>query len=132
LRAIAVVFCLAGIGLQAQSQPNQAPAAGARAAGRIIVIGCVTRETTGAAARGRGAATTARLILTDTRTDPPTAYRLEGDQAALALHVGHTVEIDGALSSTPGAGRGAAAARGLKVGSLTWISTNCQTLGSKD
>ena len=130
-RAIAATACAATIGFHAQGQTQQSPEPRARAtsAGSIIVIGCVSQQPAGSTARGRGA--TARLILTDTRSDPPAVYRLDGDQAALALHAGHTVEIAGALSTGPGTGRAAASARAIKVQSLTWISTSCPQLKTK-
>jgi hypothetical protein len=92
-----------------------------------VVIGCVSRESSGAA-RGR---TAERFILTDTRSDPPASYLLEGDRTALAFHAGHTVEIAGRLSGQAGAGRGTAAARRLSVQTLVYLSENCLKLDAR-
>jgi hypothetical protein len=88
-------------------------------AGNVIVIGCVSR-------RGEGAA--AAFIITDPRPKPPAQYRLEGDADLLSMHVGHTVEIGGPITSATGGPGGAdAAAPTLKVQSLTYISTTCSS-----
>jgi hypothetical protein len=86
--------------------------------GNVIVIGCVSR-------RGEGAA--AAFIISDPRPKPPAQYRLEGDAELLSMHVGHTVEVGGPVTSaTAGPGGGAnAAVPTLKVQSLTYISTSC-------
>jgi hypothetical protein len=85
--------------------------------GNVIVIGCVSR-------RGQGAS--AAFIITDPRPKPPAQYRLEGDAELLSMHVGHTVEIGGPITSATGGPGGAdAAAPTLKVLSLTYISTSC-------
>ena len=114
----------ATIGVWAQpSRPPTTPTT----TNRFIVLGCISRAPSNASA-GRGAAATPRFLLTDTRSDPPTVYELQGDASQLDLHVGHTVEITGPLSAPAGT----AAGRGqnpnpwtLKVTSLTWISTKC-------
>jgi hypothetical protein len=82
--------------------------------GNVIVIGCVSRQGDGAAAA---------FIITDPRPKPPAQYRLDGDADLLRMHVGHTLEIGGALA--PASGGAAAATPTLKVQSLTYISTTC-------
>jgi hypothetical protein len=87
--------------------------------GNVIVIGCVSR-------RGEGAAVA--FIITDPRPKPPVQYRLEGDADLLSMHVGHTLEIGGPITSATGGPGGAdAAAPTLKVQSLTYISTSCSS-----
>jgi len=82
--------------------------------GNVIVIGCVSRQ-------GQGAS--AAFIITDPRPKPPAQYRLDGDADLLAMHVGHTLEIGGPITSAS-AGAGAPT---LKVLSLTYISTTCSS-----
>ena len=82
--------------------------------GNVIVIGCVSRQ-------GQGAS--AAFIITDPRPKPPAQYRLDGDADLLGMHVGHTLEIGGPITS---ASAGAAAPT-LKVLSLTYISTTCSS-----
>ena len=82
--------------------------------GNVIVIGCVSRQ-------GQGGS--AAFIITDPRPKPPAQYRLDGDADLLAMHVGHTLEIGGPITS---ASAGAAAPT-LKVLSLTYISTTCSS-----
>jgi hypothetical protein len=89
-------------------------------AGTFIVIGCVGRE---------GQSTLPAFRITDSRSKPPTPYRLEGDPDLLRLHVGHTVEIGGPITPASGMLRGAnASAPTLKVQSLIYISTTCVKL----
>ena len=85
--------------------------------GNVIVIGCVSRQ-------GEGAS--AAFIITDPRPKPPAQYRLDGDADLLRMHVGHTLEVGGALTAASG-GAGAATPT-LKVQSLTYISTTCAPL----
>ena len=86
---------------------------------RYVVLGCVSRRP--AAARG-----TSTYLVTDTRGEKPTVYRLDGDTATLDFHVGHLVEIAGPLS-TPARGGASAAGRALviKVERLSYISKDC-------
>ena len=85
--------------------------------GNVIVIGCVSRQ-------GEGAS--AAFIITDPRPKPPAQYRLDGDADLLRMHVGHTLEISGPITSASGGVGGTnAAASTLKVLSLTYISTSC-------
>jgi hypothetical protein len=84
--------------------------------GNVIVIGCVSRQ---------GQGVSAAFIITDPRPKPPAQYRLDGDADLLGMHVGHTVEIGGPLTSASG-GAGAGAPT-LKVLSLTYISTSCSS-----
>ena len=92
------------------SQPSTA--SGAR---RYVAIGCISREGTAAAPR---------YVLTDSRGNSPTTYRLTGDAALLAQHVGHSVEVTGSLASPAPAGREAAAPT-LKADGIVWLSTTC-------
>jgi hypothetical protein len=90
---------------------------------RYVAIGCISR------AAGTSASSTAarRFLLTDRRGDRPTAYRLEGgDAATLEFHVGHTVEVAGGLTVSAGTG-----ALTLKVGSLTYVSNSCRNPPAK-
>ena len=116
---IAAMVSAAAIGLTAgqtgnlkdtQLHPDRVAAPGRRA----IVIGCVNRD---------GTSRAARYVLTDTRAQPPLQYRLEGDADLLRFHVGHTVEVAGALAAA--AGGGGATAGTLKVESLTYLATIC-------
>ena len=113
LTMIGIPAAQTGLPKGTQLNPGRTSAGG----GNAIVIGCVSR-------RGEGAA--AAFIITDTRPKPPAQYRLEGDPELLSMHVGHTVEIGGPLSSaTSGPGGANAAPPTLKVQSLTYISTSC-------
>jgi len=78
--------------------------------GRYVAIGCLTKQGTGSAAR---------YIITDRRGDKPTMYRLQGETALLERHVGHTVEVTGAMAAN--------ATRTLNIRSLVWISSSCHT-----
>jgi hypothetical protein len=112
---IALVFGVAALSAVASGQARPTAPASAPER-RYVVIGCVSRAGTAAAPR---------YLLTDTRGDAPTVYRLEGDRATLDVHVGHQVEAKGPLTQAPAAGRAAAATPTLKVTSLVWISTTC-------
>ena len=63
-------------------------------------------------------------MLTDTRGDKPTLYRVEGDEKQLDLHVGHFLELSGALSRTKTTSGELLV---LKVEQLVWISSTCRT-----
>jgi len=76
------------------------------------VIGCIARQGTAAAPR---------YVITDPRGDKPSVYRLQGDTALLAQHVGHTVEVRGSL--TPPASTGQYT---LRVNTLTYVARSCQ------
>lgn len=79
------------------------------AAERFIVIGCVSRD----AQRN--------IVITDTRTEPPTVYRLNGsDETTLTFHIGHTLEIAGQIIPGP--------PKALTIEQLTYISTTCVKL----
>jgi hypothetical protein len=124
--AIGVIACTATVGLVAQAATSQRSAS--ENTRHFVVIGCVSRETQGATTANPGAAIGARFIITDTRGGRASVYRLDGEQNQLELHVGHTLEIAGPISSDrPSAGRGPnAGAPVLKVESLTYISKSCQ------
>lgn len=85
---------------------------------RYVAIGCLTRQGTAAAPR---------FVLTDPRGEKPTVYRVQGDTAQLARHVGHTVEVAGTLTApaTP------AGQYVLKASSLAWIASSCSTPTSR-
>jgi hypothetical protein len=105
-----------GIPKDTQLNPGRVTAG----AGNFIVIGCVGRE---------GQSTPPVFAITDSRSKPPAQYRLEGDADLLRLHVGHTVEIGGPITSASGTRSDAnASAPTLKVQSLTYISTTCVKL----
>jgi hypothetical protein len=97
-------------------------------ANRFVAVGCVSREP--ASPPGRGAAASVpRFLITDNRGDTPTVYRLDGDEAGLTFHVGHTVEVSGPLSVPPAGLTGSnAKALILKVNSLTYVSPTCKFL----
>ena len=82
--------------------------------GRYVAIGCVSRQGTAAAPR---------YAVTDTRGDSPTVYRLDGDTALLARHVGHTIEVAGPL----GPAQAGTAQRVLKVNTLVWLASSCRS-----
>ena len=84
--------------------------------GNLIVIGCVSRQ-------GEGATST--FLITDSRPKPPVPYRLAGDADLFRLHVGHTLEIGGSITTAAGLGGSASPAFTLNVQSLTYISTAC-------
>ena len=96
------------------AQRGQQPLPGGRPAGQFVAIGCLSREAKGP------------FILTDTRGEQPLVYRLDGDESALGVRVGHLVEAIGAVS--PGLARGSgphANAPVLKVTTFTVISKTC-------
>ena len=99
--AIGTIACTASLWAQT-STPTR----------HFVAIGCVSREMSGSPG--------ARFILTDTRggRGHESAYRLDGDQKQLEIHVGHTLEIAGSIS--------AGSPPVLKVDSLKYISTSCQ------
>src|SRR6266849_6802445 len=114
-------------GLWAQTSTSQRPASSSGDTGRHVVIGCISRETQDLTAANPGAATGARLIITDsrgfiindTRGGRVSAYRLDGDPRQLDIHVGHTLEIAGPIWPWSERPR-------LKVESLIYISKTCQ------
>jgi hypothetical protein len=123
--AIGVIACTATVGLAQTATPQRSASENSR---HFVVIGCVSREAQGPIAANPGAATGTRFIITDTRGARASVYRLDGEQSQLELHVGHTLEIAGPISSArSNAGRGPNAdAPVLKVESLTYISKSCQ------
>lgn len=78
-------------------------------ANRFVAIGCLTRQ---------GTASQPRFVVVDTR-QPSTTYRLSGDAALLAPHVGHAVEVVGPITA-------AGTQPTLKVNSLTWLASTCK------
>ncbi len=108
-----IVFALT-LGLVAGLSPSVVGQTAATPPTQYVVIGCLARQGTAAAPR---------FVLTDPRGEKPTTYRVQGDAAQLAPHVGHTVEVAGTLTApaTP------AGQYVLKVGSLAWIASSCST-----
>jgi hypothetical protein len=123
--ASAAIVCAATIGLSATQTAPQNP--GQASTPKYVVIGCISREGQSTPSAGSAAAARPAFIITDTRGDSPATYRLDGDAEQLALHVGHTVEIAGPITTGPGArgGDARAAVPTLKAQSLTYISTTC-------
>jgi hypothetical protein len=76
---------------------------------RYVVIGCVSQENAKAG-----------FLLTDTRRDPPSVYRLDGDVKQLSMLIGQTVEVSGPM--TAGANKQPPT---VKVAALTRIATTC-------
>ena len=95
--------------------PARLPAETAQAPRRYVAIGCLSREASSAA--GKPA-----FVLTDNRGDKPTIYRVEGDEKQLDLHVGHYLELSGALSRTKTASGELLV---LKVEQLIWVASTC-------
>jgi hypothetical protein len=119
--AIGTIACTASLWAQTSTPQRSAPGPETTPARHFVAIGCISRETPGSAAANRGAAGGATFILTDTRggRGHESAYRLDGDQKQLEIHVGHTLEIAGSISS-------AGSTSVLKVESLKYISASCQ------
>ena len=109
---IAIPGAQTGIPKGTQLNPGRISSGG----GNLIVIGCVSRQ-------GEGATST--FLITDPRPKPPVPYRLEGDADLFRLHVGHTLEIGGSITTAAGPGGASSPAFTLKVQSLTYISTSC-------
>jgi hypothetical protein len=85
------------------------PAIPGIAAERFVVIGCVSRD----AQRN--------IVITDTLTEPPTVYRLNGsDETTLTFHIGHTLELAGQIIPGP--------PKAITIEQLTYISTTCVKL----
>ena len=133
--AIAAIACSTTIGLPAEkAATGQDP--GQSSTRNHVVIGCIGRvEQSSAPARG-SAATSTTFTITDLRGTPPSKYRLDGDAEQLRLHVGHTVEITGPITSSsngrdgsnvPSGAMAGASMPTLKVESLIYISTTCST-----
>ena len=91
---------------------GQTPSAPPEPGVRYVAIGCLTRQGTAAAPR---------FVVTDTRGNASTAYRLTGDATMLAPHIGHTVEVAGTLTTPAGTRQDT-----LKVNSLVWIASSCK------
>jgi hypothetical protein len=135
----ALAACTAGVVLSAQrgARGGASPAAGATTSARkFVAIGCVSREAPGPATTARGGSgnpgnpgnnvAAPRFLLTDTRGDKPTIYRLDGDEAELTFHVGHTVEVSGPLSAGPAGATGPNAnALVMKIATLAYLSKTC-------
>lgn len=107
LAAGLIVSAVVGLSTLVSGQAPAPRSAPAPAGVRFVAIGCVTQQ---------GAANAPRYVITDRRGDAPSVYRLTGDAALLAQHVGHTMEASGTL--------GASAV--LNVKSLVWIASTCK------
>jgi hypothetical protein len=147
--ALLVSATAIGVSLQAQTQPASS------SANKITVTGCVQRAMSDSPTGTSGVAGAAKpdteFILANTSagtstagtsgtTTPPSSamtvaprYRLDdAEQAQIAPHVGHKVEISGTLddasrstSPTPGATSTAAPAPKLKVDSIKMLASTC-------
>lgn len=106
-----IILTCAASTLGAQARTDSASTA---PGGRYVAIGCLTRQGTAAAPR---------FVLTDPRGEKPTVYRVQGDVAQLAPHVGHTVEVTGTLTRPAAAG----GAYAMKLSSLAWVASSCST-----
>jgi len=102
------VGLVAGLSAIAQGQTAATPPT------QYVAIGCLTRQ---------GTAASPRFVLTDPRGEKPTVYRIQGDGALLAPHVGHTVEVAGTMIA-PATPTGQYV---LNAGSLAWIASSCST-----
>jgi hypothetical protein len=111
--ALCFSAALAATGVVAHGQAPPARPAVDSTGQRYVAIGCLSRQ---------GTAASPRYVITDTRGGSPINYRLDGDAAELARHVGHTVEVSGPLAQ-PRAG--ATGTRVLKVSSLVWVASSC-------
>ncbi|MEQ1909582.1 MAG: hypothetical protein ABMA15_12215 [Vicinamibacterales bacterium] len=113
MRLTAGLTLSAAVGLSAlvfgQAPPPRSAAATTGV--RFVAIGCLSQQGTG---------TARRYVITDRRGSAPTVYRLTGDTATLAPHVGHTMEAWGTLAASTSAGPNA-----LTVNSLVWIASTC-------
>jgi hypothetical protein len=89
---------------------------------RYVAIGCLAEQTPKPG--GPGGAARPRLVVTDTRSDSPTVYVLEGDREMLQRHVGHYIEVAGPVVGRP-AGGGSDRSYTLKVESLVYVATTC-------
>ncbi|MGC4081908.1 MAG: hypothetical protein QM736_07325 [Vicinamibacterales bacterium] len=107
---IVASLVVSGAIAHAQSGPNSASTS---PTGRYVAIGCLTKQ---------GSGNTTRYLVTDTRGNTPTIYRLQGDAAQLERHVGHTVEATGSLN-TPSAGT---TQYTLRVTDVVWLATGCK------
>ncbi len=116
-----MAILLGGGQLLAQTPRSQTAAGGtpvaAAAQMRYVAIGCVSRA-------GNG------FVITDTRGEPPTAYRVEGDREQLEFHVGHTLEITGTIERVPQTAPGKPAAANapaytMKAEKVTYVSATC-------
>lgn len=109
--ALAALVCATAV----QAQPGPP-------GGRYVVIGCVTMTRPDAAPPAA-----MPFILTDTRGDRPTIYRLEGDVDKLKVLVGQTAELTGPLSpGVKNASDPIAAAPLMKVQAIRRIATTCR------
>ncbi len=92
----------------------------------IVVIGCVTQPT-GRENATVGDPTLSRLEITDTRSNPPRRFIVQGSKENLAWHVGHTLEVHGQIAT--GESRGAAGRDGqlpvINVQQVVYLQPTC-------
>ena len=112
MRPIALAILVATLSASGALAQTRANSASTSPSGRYVAIGCLSKQGTGAAAR---------YLVTDPRGEKPTTYRVQGDAEQLARHVGHTVEVAGAL--TPPAS--ASGQYLLKMNTIGWIASSC-------
>ena len=125
LYASGAMACMVMSELWAQAAPPQNRPSDTSDTRHYVVIGCLS-DAQGSTVGGRRTANSPRFLVTDMRGGPVSKYRLEGDDAQLRVHVGHTVEIAGPLSAGTSTRTGPnAGAPMLKVQSLTYLSPNC-------
>ena len=86
--------------------------------GKPLVIGCLSRE---------GDATAPTFVLSESRGKPPARYHLTGDVNLLRVHLGHTIEVGGPITSAPATPGTSTAPPTLKVESLAYIAKTCLT-----
>jgi len=117
MKTVATVHPLVAFGIGAAlwagtSAIGTAQTSPARAPETIVVIGCVTQPT-GRENIAVGDPKLSRLEITDTRSNQPRRFIVQGTKDDLAWHVGHTLEVHGQIAS--GESRGASAGRDAQL-----------------
>ena len=121
MKTVAALYALGVLAYAGAVQAQTAPATG-----RFVVIGCVSAPAALAAVPD-AAAGPSRFVITDTRGEEPTMYRLDGDASKLKIHVGHTLEVLGSLSPGSSTARDPSArAPVLKVEKIVWLAASCR------
>ncbi|HZP49476.1 MAG TPA: hypothetical protein VFB07_13110 [Vicinamibacterales bacterium] len=120
MKTVATVHRLVAFGIGAAvcgaaSTIGTAQTSPARTPETIVVIGCVTQPT--GRENAAGDPKLSRLEITDTRSNPPRRFIVQGSQEDLAWHVGHTLEVHGRIAS--GEAGGAAAGRDAQLPVIT-------------
>jgi hypothetical protein len=102
----------AGLPKDTQLNPGSVKPGG----GKPLVIGCLSSE---------GDATAPTFVLSDSRAKPPAIYHLTGDVDLLRMHLGHTIEVGGPITSTNDTRGTGTAPPTLKVESLAYVAKTC-------